>query len=112
MFLSAAGVIDAAMNWFESSEIKAMHSTSSPSVFDLDGVTRLNWDEMPALIHPLHGGKLPPERADKKCDQLENIALAVIDLVKRRSEENVTVVDFCSGGKAQFYYCFFMSVHN
>merc|ERR1719206_1014941 len=44
------GVIDAAMNWFESSEIEALDSTSSPSVFDLDGVTRLNWDEMPALI--------------------------------------------------------------
>jgi len=93
------GVIDAAMKWFESSGIEKLDSTSGPTVFDLDGAKRLNWEEMPALVHPLHGGKLPPERAEKKCHQLENIALAVIDLVNRRGDgEDVTVVDFCSGG--------------
>ena len=88
------------MKWFESSGIEKLDSTSGPRVSDLDGAKRLNWEEMPALVHPLHGGKLPPERAEKKCHQLENIALAVIDLVNRRGDgENVTVVDFCSGGK-------------
>ena len=53
------------------------------------------------MVHPLYGGKLPKERAGKKCHQLENMAIAVMKLVKSRSPENqaVTVVDFCSGGK-------------
>jgi len=99
------GAIDAAFKWFEESGIKSFDSSAAPSVYESDNsgdtlVTRLNWNELPDLVHPLHGGKLPKERAGKKCHQLENMAIAVMKLVKSRSPENqaVTVVDFCSGG--------------
>jgi len=93
------GVVESATAWFDSSGIKLMDSSIAPSVFEGDDVTRLVWNDLPDLIHPLHGGQLPPERADKKCHQLENIALAVIGLVKSRpSHRPVTIVDFCSGG--------------
>ena len=46
--------------------------------FDCD---KIDWDSLPSLVHPL-GGQLPPERSGKKCQQLENLAQAVIEIAK------------------------------
>lgn len=53
----------------------------------------IDWASIPHLAHPL-GGELPPERLEKKCQQLENLAAAVQSVYK----ENDVIVDFCSGG--------------
>lgn len=67
---------------------------SSASTADQDGpLANLDWDNLPELVHPL-GGHLPPERLDKKCQQLENLAIPVLELVQPGN----TIVDFCSGG--------------
>ena len=88
-------VVDSAMKWFQSSGINRLKS--SPSMLTIK--TGLNWDHLPKLVHPLHGGKLPVDRSDKKCQQLENLALAVMHLMDGRKDKRVKIVDFCSGGK-------------
>ena len=52
---------------------------------------KIDWNAIPELVHPL-GGKLPPERLDKKCQQLENLTAAVTAMARPGQ------VDFCSGG--------------
>ena len=39
----------------------------------------IDWNSLPQLVHPL-GGDLPPERLEKKCQQLENLASAVMSI--------------------------------
>ena len=39
----------------------------------------IDWNSLPQLVHPL-GGDLPPERLGKKCQQLENLASAVMSI--------------------------------
>ena len=59
----------------------------------------IDWTSYPPLVSPLEGGKLPPERAIKKCQQLENLALSVLQLVRTREQSTpIKIVDFCSGG--------------
>ena len=59
----------------------------------------IDWTAYPPLVSPLEGGKLPPERAIKKCQQLENLALSVLQLVRTREQSTpIKIVDFCSGG--------------
>ena len=59
----------------------------------------IDWAVLPPLVSPLEGGKLPPKRAIKKCQQLENLALSVMHLVASRSTTGaIKIVDFCSGG--------------
>ena len=55
---------------------------------------KIDWDSLPHLVHPL-GGQLPVERLEKKCQQLENLTLAVLSL---RPGPGQVIVDFCSGG--------------
>ena len=54
---------------------------------------KINWTSLPELVHPL-GGELPPERLEKKCQQLENLASAVNTIYSPGD----VIVDFCSGG--------------
>ena len=54
---------------------------------------KIDWNALPELVHPL-GGQLPPERLDKKCQQLENLTAAVIGMAR----PGQIIVDFCSGG--------------
>ena len=56
-------------------------------------VNKIDWNSLPELVHPL-GGQLPPDRLDRKCEQLENLALAV----KSMARSGQVIVDFCSGG--------------
>lgn len=51
-----------------------------------------NWDEIPLEANP-EGGALPKSRMKRKCEQLENLAKAVIKIAK----EKQVIVDFCSG---------------
>lgn len=51
-----------------------------------------DWSKIPMLINPL-GGSLPKKRADRKCEQLENLSKPVIKLAKPGDR----IVDFCSG---------------
>ena len=55
--------------------------------------SKIDWNALPELVHPL-GGQLPPERLDKKCQQLENLTAAV----KAMARPGQVIVDFCSGG--------------
>jgi hypothetical protein len=56
-------------------------------------VEPFDWASLPDLVHPL-GGQLPPERLEKKCQQLENLVAAVQCLYRAGD----VIVDFCSGG--------------
>ncbi|XP_049876057.1 glutathione S-transferase C-terminal domain-containing protein homolog [Pectinophora gossypiella] len=53
---------------------------------------RINWSEIPDGANP-SAGHLPDERQARKSWQLENLALAVLEIAK---EEDL-IVDFCSG---------------
>lgn len=55
--------------------------------------THFDWAEIPLDLNPL-GGALPKSRANRKCEQLENLAKATIKLV---GSNRYTIVDFCSG---------------
>ncbi|KAK2712230.1 hypothetical protein QYM36_011050 [Artemia franciscana] len=52
-----------------------------------------DWSVLPKDAHPL-GGDLPPSRANRKCDQLQSIIIAV----RRLAKPGDVLVDFCSGG--------------
>ncbi|XP_013387274.1 glutathione S-transferase C-terminal domain-containing protein [Lingula anatina] len=53
----------------------------------------LDWDSLPAGVHPKQG-ELPKSRIERKCQQLENLASAVVKIAKPGD----VIVDFCSGG--------------
>ncbi|KAI4467813.1 hypothetical protein MML48_2g00014126 [Holotrichia oblita] len=52
-----------------------------------------DWSIVPLDANP-EGGALPKKRANRKCEQLENLAKAVIKIAGK--EKNI-IVDFCSG---------------
>jgi len=54
---------------------------------------KIDWNALPQLVHPL-GGELPMKRLEKKCQQLENLAAAVMSIY----QPGDVIVDFCSGG--------------
>ena len=84
------------MKWFQSSSLT---SIEAPKIFHHTSRNSLDWSSFPSLVRPYEGGKLPIKRAQKKCQQLENLAIAVLELVdKRTSSEGLKIVDFCSGG--------------
>lgn len=51
------------------------------------------WQTIPILANP-QGGALPASRAARKCEQLENILKAVLQVV---GSKKYVIVDFCSG---------------
>lgn len=53
-----------------------------------DNNSCLDWKNVPELVHPM-GGNLPEKRLLKKCQQLEGMANAVMDLVKSNFEIKV-----------------------
>ena len=55
----------------------------SPGKYDKNGLPGLDWSSLPELVHPL-GGHLPEKRLLKKCQQLENLAQPVVEIVKGR----------------------------
>ncbi|CAG9830133.1 unnamed protein product [Diabrotica balteata] len=52
-----------------------------------------NWLDVPLEANP-NGGALPKSRADRKCEQLENLAKAVMKIA---AQKKYSIVDFCSG---------------
>lgn len=54
--------------------------------------TAINWSEVPDGVHP--GSDLPKNRLQRKCEQLENLITAVLELARPGD----IIVDFCSGG--------------
>lgn len=66
--------------------------------------TEFNWNDIPRIINPI-GGALPATRADRKCQQLENLVkavLKVVDIVNfdksgLNNKKSFKIVDFCSG---------------
>ncbi|KAG5870805.1 hypothetical protein JTB14_005355 [Gonioctena quinquepunctata] len=52
-----------------------------------------DWSDIPLEANP-NGGALPKKRASRKCEQLENLARAVVKLA---SGTEYKIVDFCSG---------------
>ncbi|KAF7267634.1 hypothetical protein GWI33_019126 [Rhynchophorus ferrugineus] len=55
--------------------------------------TDFNWQTVPMEVNP-KGGSLPVKRADRKCQQLENLTKAVLRVV---GDKEYRIVDFCSG---------------
>lgn len=53
----------------------------------------INWDTLPIQVNP-SGGALPAKRADRKREQLENLAKAVLKIT---GSNKYKIVDFCSG---------------
>ncbi|XP_053610449.1 glutathione S-transferase C-terminal domain-containing protein homolog [Plodia interpunctella] len=54
--------------------------------------SKINWDNIPDGANPT-AGHLPDERVIRKSQQLENLALAVLEIAK----DGDVIVDFCSG---------------
>nr|CAH7735483.1 unnamed protein product [Callosobruchus chinensis] len=64
-------------------------NTFFPFGHDID----FKWTKIPLAANP-NGGSLPEKRANRKCEQLENLAKAVMKLA---GDKQYTIVDFCSG---------------
>ena len=47
-----------------------------------DNLVIIDWNALPQLVHPL-GGELPIKRLEKKCQQLENLAAAVMSIYQK-----------------------------
>ncbi|XP_076467808.1 glutathione S-transferase C-terminal domain-containing protein-like [Babylonia areolata] len=54
---------------------------------------KLDWDSLPASVHPRQG-QVPAKRVERKCQQLENLVTAVMEVARPGD----VIVDFCSGG--------------
>ena len=85
--------IDRVLGLVEGLGLQLFTSTSDTTPIPGNPVDQIGWSSLPPDVHPM-GGELPPDRAEKKCQQLENMAAAILDLCK----DGDTVVDFCSGG--------------
>ena len=68
-----------------------------PETFTVD------WNALPELVHPL-GGELPLKRLEKKCQQLENLAAAVLSIYQKGDIIGKTICAvFTLGQKSTFY---------
>ena len=47
-----------------------------------DNFVNIDWNALPQLVHPV-GGELPIKRLEKKCQQLENLAAAVMSIYQK-----------------------------
>lgn len=79
--------IDKSLSVIESSDI-----TISNSLHPFGEEIAFDWSDVPEDLCPLNGA-LPKKRANRKCEQLENLAKPVVKLARNGD----TVVDFCSG---------------
>ncbi|KAG8178028.1 hypothetical protein JTE90_015831 [Oedothorax gibbosus] len=55
--------------------------------------TRLEWEDLPPLLHPAQGD-LPQKRIERKCQQIESMVSATLKV----AVEGQTIVEFCAGG--------------
>ena len=63
----------------------------------------MDWNALPELVHPL-GGELPLKRLEKKCQQLENLAAAVLSIYQKGDIIGKTICAvFTLGQKSTFY---------
>lgn len=60
---------------------------------DIDCSLKIDWANIPDAANPF-GGHLPDDRVLRKTQQLENLAIAVMNIAKKGDR----IVDFCSGG--------------
>eukprot|EP00088_Acartia_fossae_P025248 TRINITY_DN2606_c0_g1_i1.p1 TRINITY_DN2606_c0_g1~~TRINITY_DN2606_c0_g1_i1.p1 ORF type:complete len:598 (-),score=84.53 TRINITY_DN2606_c0_g1_i1:198-1991(-) len=83
--------VDKNFEWWENSGIESLQT------YGCDGQDEkcLDWKELPKLIHP-QAGNLPVDRLERKCEQLQGLALPIVELAKQRQAP--VIVDFCSGG--------------
>ena len=94
-----ATIVDQAMRSYEDLQLEHICPKSGTSIAQGLLARKLDWSSFPPLLRPYEGGKLPIKRAEKKCQQLENLALSVIELAEMRgSSRDLKIVDFCSGG--------------
>ncbi|CAH1982946.1 unnamed protein product [Acanthoscelides obtectus] len=73
--------------------LKSFDQTSTNTFIPYGHEINFNWSKIPLEASP-NGGALPEKRANRKCEQLENLAKAVI---KMAGDKQQTIVDFCSG---------------
>ncbi|KAJ3649721.1 hypothetical protein Zmor_021446 [Zophobas morio] len=69
------------------------HIEIANSLYPYGDDVPFDWSKIPSEANPTSGA-LPENRAYRKCDQLENLAKAVIKLV---GSKECRIVDFCSG---------------
>ena len=104
--------IETALHFLSGRGIQALN-------FNEDKISAFDWDHLPRLVHP-EGGQLPPNRIEKKSQQLSNLALMVEKVFRdnydgslNRAVNKITIVDFCSGGGhlgSLFFLCFSATV--
>jgi tRNA/tmRNA/rRNA uracil-C5-methylase (TrmA/RlmC/RlmD family) len=98
-FYTLNKIVERAMKCFDQSKLVSSCSTTEDSVIADKTKDKIDWCMLPLLVRPYEGGQLPIKRAEKKCQQLESLALAVVKLIKERPlSKNLRIVDFCSGG--------------
>ncbi|CAG9762390.1 unnamed protein product [Ceutorhynchus assimilis] len=78
--------IESALDLLKTSNIK---NNNLPFRYDIE----FNWNCIPLEANP-QGGALPAKRANRKCEQLENLIKATIAVVGNKTYK---IVDFCSG---------------
>jgi len=79
------------LKWWEESGIANLQSYAGPT--NGEG---LDWNSLPKLAHP-QAGELPAARLNRKCDQLQGLALPLMEIVNKK-RDGCLLVDFCSGG--------------
>lgn len=73
--------------------VLSMLPLEKPTLEPFGHEINFSWSDVPLEANPL-GGSLPEKRANRKCQQLENLAKAVITISQNNS---YIIVDFCSG---------------
>lgn len=81
--------IDSAMILIEKIKKTNINNSIIPVGFEVP----FTWQTIPILANP-QGGALPASRAARKCEQLESIIKAVLQVV---GSKKYVIVDFCSG---------------
>jgi len=85
------------LHWWQNSNLSSLQTYDHKlNQYSEETVKELNWQELPTLIHP-QAGNLPKSRLERKCQQLQGLALPIIKLAEN-IEAGSIIVDFCSGG--------------
>jgi len=83
-------------------QYKIVSALDLVSILKIDGTNSIlpfgfqqlfDWKSVPLGANPM-GGALPAKRADRKCEQLVNLAKATLEVV---GTKKYRIVDFCSG---------------
>jgi len=82
------------LDWWQESGLESLQKFKGREDWE-----NLDWASLPKLVHP-QAGQLPADRLERKCHQLQGLAIPLMELTRRDRPGGgrCVLVDFCSGG--------------